>query len=144
MTDKDKSILNMIKQKQLQHNLTFIKGDKGNCTVIMKTNDLQEKAYTFFKENRISELPQDPTISYEKILKNTIYQCTHIVPNTQKPYFKQIKPTAPKLNTLPKIHKEKIPNQSPSKQHHSTSIQTGQTHVPCNKIKHKIPKSQSH
>ena len=60
MTDKDKSILNMIKQKQLQHNLTFIKGDKGNCTVKKKSDELQEKAYTFFKENRISEFPQAP------------------------------------------------------------------------------------
>jgi len=38
----------------LQHHLTFVKAVKGNCT-IMKTDELQEKAFTFFKENRISE-----------------------------------------------------------------------------------------
>ena len=43
------------------------------------------------------------------IIKNVINQCTHIIPNTKKSYLKQIRPIAPKLNTLPKIHKEKIP-----------------------------------
>ena len=38
----------------------------------MKTDEIQEKVYTFFKENKISELPQDPTTSYQKIIKNTI------------------------------------------------------------------------
>ena len=83
--------------------------DKGNCTVIMKTDELQEKAYTFFKENKISELPQDPTTSYQRIIKNTINQCTHTILKAKKPYLKQIEPTASKLNTLPKIHKENIP-----------------------------------
>ena len=48
LTDKDKSTLHTIKQKQSQNHLTFVKADKGNCTVIMKTDELQEKAYTFF------------------------------------------------------------------------------------------------
>jgi hypothetical protein len=72
----------------LQHHLTFVKADKGNCTIIMKTDELQGKAYTFFKENRISELPQDPTTSYQKIIKNAINQCIHIIPNAKKPYLK--------------------------------------------------------
>ena len=36
-----------IKQKQLKHNLTFIKDDKGNCIVVMKTQVLQEKVIIF-------------------------------------------------------------------------------------------------
>ena len=32
---------------------------KGNCTVIMKTRELREKAAVFFKENRVPEPPQD-------------------------------------------------------------------------------------
>ena len=60
------------------------KADKGNCTVIMKTDELQEKPNTFFKENKISELPQDPTTSYQKIIKNTINQCTHIISSAKK------------------------------------------------------------
>ena len=36
----------------------------------MKTEELQEKACIFFNENRISELPQDPTPLYQKTIKN--------------------------------------------------------------------------
>ena len=51
----------------------------------MKTDELQEKANTFFKENRISELPQVSTTLYQKIIKKRRNQHTYIIPNTKKP-----------------------------------------------------------
>jgi hypothetical protein len=62
------------------------------------------KAYTFFNEDRISELPQDNTTIVSKDNK-----ChTHIILNTKDPYLKQIKPSAHNLNTLTNTHLEKI------------------------------------
>ena len=44
---------------------------------------------------------------------------------------------------LTKNTQRKNTHQTPSKLHHSTSVQTSQTHGLCNKSKHKIPKSHS-
>ena len=38
-----------LKEKLLKHNLTFIKAGQGNFTIILKTQELQDKATTLFK-----------------------------------------------------------------------------------------------
>ena len=66
----------------------------------MKTEQLKVKSYTFFKEDRISELQDhNPIIS-----KDNKY-CTHKILKTKDTY---LKPSAHNLNTLPNTHIEKI------------------------------------
>ena len=107
----------------------------------MKTEESQEETYSWKKIESLN-YHKTPTTLFQKIIKNAINQCTHIILNTKKSYLKQIKPTAPMLNTLPSIHKEKYIYQTPNKLH-ITAIQTSQIHGPHNKNKHKIKKSHS-
>ena len=77
----------------------------------MKTDELQEKANTFFKENKISELPQDPTTSYQKIVKNTINQCTHTQYRMQKNHtLSKSNPLHPNSTPYQKSTKKKYPS----------------------------------
>ncbi|KAJ4426951.1 hypothetical protein ANN_26750 [Periplaneta americana] len=96
-----------LKAKQQQYNLIFTKADKGNCTVILHKQDLHNKIETYFKQNDITELEKDQTTQYHNTIKNTINKSKHVIPYNMKQQLKPIKRAAPKLNALPKIHKEK-------------------------------------
>ena len=108
-TRKETQTLKSIKEKQKENNLTFIKADKGNCTVIMNNDVLNDKIETFFTENNITEIKQDPTPQFQSTIKNIINKSEHVIPKNMKQYLKHIKPQAPTLNALPKIHKPNIP-----------------------------------
>ena len=66
---------------------------------------LREKAH----KHNITELKHDPTDRYQNSVKQIVNKAKHIMTHKQKPYMKQIRPSAPTLQALPKIHKGDIP-----------------------------------
>ena len=108
-TTIEHKIAKQLKEKAETHNITYLKADKGNTTVIMNKEDLHKKITNFINENNIKELQSDPTTTYQNITKQTINNSIHMIQNTEKRFLKQIHPTAPNLNAQPKIHKDNIP-----------------------------------
>ena len=56
-------------------------------------------------------------------------QGINTISDIKKSYLKQIKSIAPKLSSLPKINKDKMPSDI-SKLHHCTCLQTSKIYVP--------------
>ena len=54
-------------------------------------------------------MDHDPTNTYQKTIKQLINKSKHITTHKQKPFMKQIRPSAPTIQALPKLHKEGIP-----------------------------------
>jgi hypothetical protein len=63
----------------------------------------------FNTENGLSKLKKDPSAKFQKNVKETLKKCHIIISSLNKFKFIQIKPQAPKLNALIKLHKENLP-----------------------------------
>ena len=79
-----------LKEKAHIHNITFVKADKGNMTVIISTDNLHNKVQNFMEQNNITELKHDPTDRYQNTVKGLVNKAKHIMTHKQKPYMKQI------------------------------------------------------
>ena len=75
----------------------------------MCIRDRHNKVQNFMEQNNITELKHDPTDRYQNTVKQLVNKAKQIMTHKQKPYMKQIQPSAPTLQALPKIHKEDIP-----------------------------------
>jgi hypothetical protein len=98
-----------IKQKITDNKISLVKADKGNTTVIINTDTLNNKITDYIKNNNITQLKADPTDKYQNNTRQTINSMKHILNDNQKRTLKQIHPKAPTLQALPKIHKKDIP-----------------------------------
>lgn len=105
----DKHTIIGLKEKIKADELIVTKADKGNTTVIMHKNDYINKTLEFIQVNNITQLNKDPTIAYQRQLKNALKD-THLVLNAQeKRRLILMNPSAPTLKAFPKIHKDNIP-----------------------------------
>ena len=77
--------------------------------VIIHKDTLKQKIETFINENNVIQLHKDPTELFQKQIQQTLQKCDEIIDKTQHKCILQIKPTAPTLNALIKIHKENNP-----------------------------------
>ena len=106
------STLNNLKniKKKLAHNDALItKADKGNTAVIIYKSEYNCKIEEYISNSNISILRNDPTNTYLKTVNKVINKSTSIL-NKQQIYFnKMIKPTAPTITGLPKLHKPNTP-----------------------------------
>lgn len=64
---------------------------------------------TFLEENHFTELPRDPTDSYQKQIQQAISRSSTQIDKQQKKYLTQIKPQPPTLKAQIKIHKDNEP-----------------------------------
>jgi hypothetical protein len=64
---------------------------------------------TFLEENHFTELPRDPTDSYQKQIQQAISRSSTLIDKQQKKYLTQIKPQPPTLKAQIKIHKDNEP-----------------------------------
>jgi hypothetical protein len=92
-----------------RNNLTIAKVDKGKTMVIIDKNTLKQKFDTFRQENRVTRLNKNPTDFYQKQIQREIKKCDIVIDKRINKYIVNIKPTAPKLDALIKIHKENEP-----------------------------------
>ena len=103
--------MNILEQK----NLVIAKADKGKTMVIRDKNTHKHKIDNFIQENQIILMDKDPTEAFQKYIEKTIQICNILIDKRINKHFIQIKPTAPKLNALIKIHVHhltKLPNTS--------------------------------
>ena len=77
--------------------------------VVTDKNTLKQKTDTFIQENHITRLNKEPTDSFQKQIQQAIQKCDIMIDKCINKYLVNIKPTAPKLNALIKIHKENEP-----------------------------------
>lgn len=92
------------------NNAMVTKADKGNTVVVMSNDVYVQKVEQFINDNDINRLDNDPTTKFAKEINNTINTCNALFKrNGQRRLLQLIKPHAPRLNDLPKIHKENMP-----------------------------------
>jgi hypothetical protein len=77
--------------------------------VIIHKETLKQKIDNFIRENQIIQLNTDPTHSFQKQIQQIIQKCNAIIDKNQHKYLLQMKPMAPQLNALIRIHKEDKP-----------------------------------
>jgi hypothetical protein len=63
----------------------------------------------FNTENGLRMLKKDPTAKFQNNVKEVVKKCNIIINKSNKYKFIQIKPQAPKLNVLIKLHKVNLP-----------------------------------
>jgi hypothetical protein len=101
--------LKSIQQKIHKNNAMITRADKGKTTVIIHTQDYNNKVYAFLTENNFQPLPQDPTSKDQTLIHKTLQQCDQIINKKQIKHLIQKTPTPPSLNALLKLHKPEIP-----------------------------------
>lgn len=107
---KNNTILKRINHKLSNNNLTLIKADKSNTSVIISNNELEQKTLKFLDENNCTILRKDPTSRYHTHIDNLIKNNPLIFDdNVSKFKLKVDNPSPPKLNTLIKLHKKDKP-----------------------------------
>jgi hypothetical protein len=101
--------LKQIKTILEQNDLRIAKADKGRTMVIINKEALKQKTDNFIQDNQIIQLNKDPTDSFKKQIQQTIHKLNALIDKNQHIYILQMKPMAPQLNSLIKIHKEDKP-----------------------------------
>jgi hypothetical protein len=95
----------------MKHNLTIAKADKGKTLIIIDKNTFRNKVISVLNENDYTKLQKDPTDHYQKQTQKAIQCCGLIIDKYNKKRLTQIKPAAPTLNALIKLHKDNEPVQ---------------------------------
>lgn len=108
-TTSTTKLIALIKKKLEDNEALITKADKGNTVVVMYRSQYNDKIDEYIGNHNISILTKDPTNTYHKIVNSTINKSTILLNKFQIHSNKMIKPTAPVLTGLPKIHKPNIP-----------------------------------
>ena len=95
--------------KKLKENkeVIVISADKGNATVVMNTDEYEEKIKEILKPETYSVKARDPTNTVERKTINLLKET-----DWEQDLIKQLKPSnslPPRLYGLPKIHKQGVP-----------------------------------
>jgi len=98
-----------IRTKAMNENALITKADKGNTVVVLDRNVYDDKVNEFLVKNKITLLQKDPTQTFSKAINKAIENSNNLFTQEQKRRLKVMKPTAPKLKGLPKVHKDGIP-----------------------------------
>jgi hypothetical protein len=61
--------------------------------------------YRVFLDNGLKKLNEDPTAKFQRNVKDVAKKCNILINKSDKHKYIQIKPQAPKLNALIKLHK---------------------------------------
>jgi len=83
------------------------KADKGKTTIIIFSQDYNNKVYKFLSSNNFHTIPKDPTNHEHRTILKTLQQCNSIIDGKQIKFLTQKKPSPPTFNALLKLHKPK-------------------------------------
>jgi hypothetical protein len=104
LTKSERSALKTLKSNT---ELTILKADKGNATVVLNTTDYKQKIYALLEDPAYRRLTKDPTNSTERKTSLLLKRST-----LTEDIRKQLRPSGsrpPRFYGLPKIHKEGVP-----------------------------------
>jgi hypothetical protein len=106
-TAKDHKNENKIIRKKITAAMAVgTKADKGNSMVILHETNYNNKVHNFIANNNFTLVPQDTNKRLQRIVRTAINECKDIIPKEAKWKYVPLKPTAPKIRGLIKIHKE--------------------------------------
>lgn len=107
----DLKIVNSIKQKIKQNNLSVTLADKGGGLVFIKKSEYIEKTLQFLRENNFITINKNPLNQYIKYIKANIAEHAQFLQNNniQINNLIPLNPKMPTLYGMPKLHKLNIP-----------------------------------
>jgi hypothetical protein len=106
---RHKHHLQQIRHILHNNNIKLAKADKGKTLVIIRNDALQHKLQQFLTDiNMIPLSPRSDRHLPKKLLK-AFTQCPLLIHKSQQKHIVQMKPNAPQLNVLIKIHKQYAP-----------------------------------
>ena len=85
------------------------RADKGKSMIIIEKDKLRQKVQEFITNNNFTEIKTDPTNKYQKILRDSLNQCNHVIYKNLIKTLITHGPTAPRLQARIKTHKEHYP-----------------------------------
>ena len=100
--------------KQINHKIAnnkamIAKADKGKTTVIIYTQDYNDKVHTFLSDNNFCTVHKDPTNHKHRTIQKTLQHCDKIIDKKQIKFLTQKNPTPPTPNALLILHKPNTP-----------------------------------
>jgi hypothetical protein len=107
--NSDKANLKNIKIKTENNNLIFTKADKGNTVIVLNNEDYINQTVSFLNPDKYKVLSKDPTVSYQKDIKQAIDNSQSILDPKDKYKLTIMNPQPPKLYSLIKLHIENYP-----------------------------------
>jgi hypothetical protein len=105
----EKKLIYQIKEKLCTNNAIIVKADKSNSTVITPTESYLDKVQNFIHNNNFTNTTKDYTNKYQKDVRNSINNCSHIIPKDKKCKYINLNPAPPTIRGLIKIHKTETP-----------------------------------
>ncbi|XP_046400869.1 uncharacterized protein LOC124167115 [Ischnura elegans] len=100
----ERNALNSLRRKT---SIVVLPADKGNATVLMKSDDYREKVLELLSGSTYRRIPRDPTDIIARRTSKLIKEM-NLPPETAKNLLPQA-PVPPRFYGLPKIHKEGTP-----------------------------------
>jgi hypothetical protein len=64
--------------------------------------------YRLCLDNGLKKLNEDPTAKFQRNVKDVVKKCNILIDKSDKHKYIKIKPQAPKLNALIKLHKDTL------------------------------------
>ena len=89
--------------------IVITKADKGNSIFITYQEDYHNKTLKFISDNNIATINNDPTKAFQKELRILVNECQNLVKKEEKWKYVSLKPSAPSISGLLKIHKSDSP-----------------------------------
>ena len=102
-------IADNIKQKLQIGKAMITRADKGRTTVIITIEEYNSKTLDFIHNNNFNPLNSNPTVKFQKNIKENLKQCNMIINKKQAIFLTQNKPRAPHLKAQIKLHKPGTP-----------------------------------
>jgi hypothetical protein len=117
-----------IKKKLTENNLTITKADKGKTTVILTLTECEQKVNYFIKEQKITEINNNPNTEIPK--KNKANTKTEQKHNTKRTHMKIHKhePNTPNPICHNKTAQIRYTHQTHNQLEKYTGIRTSKTH----------------
>jgi hypothetical protein len=101
--------LRSIKTKFNENDATITLADKGNSLVILPTQQYNQKIQNFIDSNDFPTSPTNPTQRFQKQIRNNINRNPSLIPKDHRWRFINLKPSAPTIKALIKLHKADQP-----------------------------------
>jgi hypothetical protein len=85
------------------------KADKGNSIIITYQDEYHKRVTNFISNNNFTNAKSDLTKEFQRDLRSNIYKLQLNIQKDERRKYINLKPTAPTIRYLIKIHKEDSP-----------------------------------
>jgi hypothetical protein len=107
--NKERKIINQIKDKLNENNAMITKVAKDNSIIIIYQTEYNSNVKKFIEDNNFTTGNKDLAKMFQKEIRNNINQCQLIIPKEEKLKYINLNPTPPIIRGLIKVHKMESP-----------------------------------